>query len=56
MNDSLAKQLHDLIKLYKIGVADEIVDTTRRVNINLENMENDINNLIEKETNVKNTK
>ena len=47
MNESLAKQLHDLIKLYKISVVDEIVDTTRRVNTNLENMEIDINNLIE---------
>jgi flagellar capping protein FliD len=46
MNESLAKQLHDLIKNYKISVADEINDTTRRVNIDLENMENDINILI----------
>ena len=46
MNESLAKQLHDLVKNYKISVADEINDTTRRVNTNLENMEDDINKLI----------
>lgn len=47
MNDTLANQLHDLMKNYKICVADEINDTTRRVNTNLENMENDLKTLIE---------
>lgn len=51
MNESLAKQLHDLIKNYKISVADEITDTTRRVNLDLTNMENDINKLIDKNKN-----
>ena len=46
MNESLAKQLHDLIKKYKISVADEITDTTRRVNLDMEIMEDDINKLI----------
>lgn len=48
MNETLAAQLHDLVKNYKISIADEINDTTRKVNINLENMELDINKLIEK--------
>lgn len=50
MNESLAKQLHDLIKNYKISVADEIIDTARRVDINLENLENDVKRIIENKT------
>ncbi len=51
MNESLAKQLHDLIKYHKVSVVNEIMDTTRRINIDFENMESDINKLIEKENN-----
>jgi hypothetical protein len=51
MNDSLAKQLHDLIKNYRISIADEINDTTRKVNTNLENMEKDIQNIFENKEN-----
>ncbi len=55
MNDSLAKQLHDLIKNYKISVADEITDSVRRVNIDFDNLENDVNILIENNKNTGNT-
>lgn len=51
MNDSLAHQLHDLVKNYKINVTDEMNDTIRRVNIDFDNLENDVNKLIEKNVN-----
>lgn len=50
MNESLAKQLHDLMRNYKISIADEINDTIRKVNDDLDNLENDVKELIEKET------
>lgn len=48
MNESLAKQLHDLIRNYKISIADEINDSIRKVNTDLDNLENDVKEIIEK--------
>lgn len=55
MNESLAKQLHDLIKFHKVNVVDEIVDTTRRVNKEIDDMELNINKLIENNKNTQDT-
>lgn len=49
MNESLAKQLHDLIKNYKISIADEINDTIRKVNDDIDHLAEDVKELIEKE-------
>lgn len=47
MNESLAKQLHDLIRNYKISIADEINDSIRKVNENIDHLEEGVKELIE---------
>ncbi len=56
MNESLAKQLHDLVKNYKISIADEINDTIRKVNKDIDHLEDDVKKLIENKANLKELK
>jgi hypothetical protein len=49
MNESLAKQLHDLISATKINIADHTSTAIQHTFQEMETLENNVNKLIEKQ-------
>jgi hypothetical protein len=53
MNDSLEKQIRELMRTYRITFADQIQDLTRNINIDFDNLEDDVKEIIENKANLK---